>query len=42
MTDLIPIKNFKEENDDEEDRLQVIKTLNSTNISDEEEDVKFI
>ena len=45
ITDLIPMKKLetvKEEDDDEEDGLQVIKTVNSINVSDDEDDVKFI
>ena len=45
ITDLIPIKKLetvKEEDDDEEDGLQVIKTVNSINVSDDEDDFKFI
>ena len=45
ITDLVPTKKLetiKEEDDDEEDRLQVIKTINFVNTSDGNDDVKFI
>ena len=45
ITDLVPIKKLetiKEEDYDEEDDLQVKKTVNYVNISDDDDDVKFI
>ena len=45
ITDLAPIKNFetmKEEDDDKEDGLQVIRMVNYVNISHDDDDVKFI
>ena len=45
MTDLAPIiffETIKEDNDDKEDGLQVIKTVNYVNISNDDDDVKLI
>ena len=44
ITDLVPIKKLDtiDEENDEENGLQVIKTVNSINISDHEDEVKFI
>ena len=44
ITDLVPIKKFEtiKEEDDEEDGLQLIKTVNYAAISDDDDDVKFI
>ena len=44
ITDLVPIKKLEtiKEKDDEEDGLQIIKTLNYATISDDNHDVKFI
>ena len=44
ITDLVPLKKLekiKEEEDDEEDGLQVIKTVNYITISNDNDDVKF-
>ena len=44
ITDLVPIKKLEtiDEENDEEDVLQIIKTVNSIKISDNEDEVKFI
>ena len=44
ITDLVPIKKLEtiKEEDDEEDGLQIIKTVNYATISDDDDDVKFI
>ena len=44
ITDLVPIKKLDtiDEENDEENGLQIIKTVNSINISDHEDEVKFI
>ena len=44
ITDIAPIKNLEtiKEEDDEEDGLQIIKTVNYAIISDDDDDVKFI
>ena len=44
ITDVAPIKNLEtiKEEDDEEDGLQIIKTVNYATISDDDDDVKFI
>ena len=44
ITDLAPIKKLEtiDEENDEEDGLQVIKTVNSINIIDDEDEVKFM
>ena len=44
ITDLVPIKKLEtiKEKDDEEDELQIVKTVNYATISDGNHDVKFI
>ena len=44
VTDLVPIKKLEiiKEEDDEEDGLQTIKTVNYMTISNDNDDVKFI
>ena len=44
ITDIAPIKNLEtiKEEDDEEDGLQIIKTVNYATIGDDDDDVKFI
>ena len=44
ITDVAPIKNLEtiKEEDDEEDGLQIIKTVSYATISDDDDDVKFI
>ena len=44
ITDLVPIKKLEttDQENDEEDGLQIIKTVNSINIRDNEDEVKFI
>ena len=45
ITDLVPIKKLqtiKEENDDEEGGLQITKTVNYGNITDDNDGAKFI
>ena len=44
ITDLVPIKKLEtiKEEDDKEDGLQIIKTINYATISDDDDDVKFI
>ena len=44
ITDLVPIKKLEtiKEKDDEEDDLQIVKTVNYATISDDNHDVKFI
>ena len=43
-TSITPIKNLEtiKEEDDEEDGLKIIKTVNYATISDDDDDVKFI
>ena len=44
ITDLVPIKKLEaiKKEDDEEDGLQIIKTVNCATISNDDDDIKFI